>query len=183
MSKATILLVLIAISIFGSNSGAQNNVSHDHQPCVDDGLPLGTEGKMHACLHRAYQAFTEASKQAELGTKNGLSDTLKKGYEDVFSTLKCHCSTGQCRPTEPFRWNNARHRLEGLVDGHWVHIPQEALKRVDMTKVRPDILAEMLSVSSAHICAIPEVQETDDGRRVPIPGKYKVECAWQLTAS
>lgn len=179
----TLLLLVPGLSSYL----AQADTAHTHLECADDGLPLGTYAKNHECLHEAYQALmasdafgsqaTEGAHQvAELGTKEGLSEKLKDGYNKVFSTLACHCSTGQCRPTQPFRVHNGRY--EGLVDGVWVDIPPEALKRVDLNNVSQEIIASMLMISTAHICAVPMY-----GPMGPIPGKFKVECAWELTSS
>lgn len=188
MIRVTPLFLALTLLLLVPGSGsylAQADTTHTHSECVDDGLPLGTYAKNHDCLHEAYQALMGsnafggevASRQvAELGTKEGLSESLKDGYNKVFSTLACHCSTGQCRPTQPFRVHNGHY--EGLVDGVWTEIPPEALKRVDLKNVSREIIATMLMVSTAHICAVPLY-----GPQGPIPGKFKVECAWELTSS
>ncbi len=174
--------ILLSIGVFFAlPSLAEEPHQHEHEvPCADDGLPLGAHGKAHQCLHGAYQKLIEQFRVAELGTKNGLSDELKRGYETVFTTLQCSCSTGQCRPTEPFRWNKEKGYLEGKVDGHWVEIPEKALRRVSLKNVSEDIIAEMLKYSSAHICAITRLIEGKIEDLEEVPGKYIVECAWQF---
>lgn len=99
-------------------------------------------------------AHTEEStiQQATTDRKLGPGDKgykhfeLHEAYQKLYSSGKCNCKTGECRPTK-YRLNaKSSSGADVLVDGVWYPAPIEALRP-------PKAVPEELWRDDAHVCA------------------------------
>jgi hypothetical protein len=92
------------------------------------------------------------------GDKGYMHEELHKHYQTIFSGGRCHCKTGECRPTV-FRYKGGDvNRVQMKHQGVWIDIPPSAL-------IEKETVPKELWGYQAHICAF----ETPSG--------INVECA------
>lgn len=134
-------------------------------------LGLGDYGYKHLELHTAYQ---ELSKR--LADATPLPDETKKAlgdaYGKIFGSGRCHCSTGQCRPTTYRSDEYSPTGVDLFVDGKWCAVPKSAfLSREELKRVG---VPEILMMFDAHVCA-------SDSNIDLVTGCPTIECGIVLT--
>lgn len=122
-------------------------------PVFADGKSLnpGDHGFKHEELHEDYQKF----------------------YQQYFDANKCHCASGECRPTQYRDSMKSESGIEVMFDGVWVAVPKKALIEVPWKKVPKKMLAH-----SAHACG----RELLDDQGRP-SGKFYIECVILIQTS
>ena len=137
-----------------SQSSAQEG-GHDQYAQQQEGI-CTPEQKME-------EEKREASGELQIGDRGFRHCELHKLYQEVFAQLKCHCDSGQCRPTkfedrpDGSRW--------AWVNRKWHKVAVEVMKYMESPPAK-------LQEYSGHICAVP------DGK-----GGITTECAvkWMQT--
>lgn len=138
--KLTCLLIIVGSSVMWSGASAQQmppsappTYMGDEPDCREywpDGKlkQPGDYGYGHRCLHPEYRK--------------------------LYSSGKCHCHTGACRPT---RFREGQNGTEVLIDGNWYTFSPEALRR-------KNVVPEGLWPQEGHVCALPTGKLLPDGR-------------------
>ena len=66
-------------------------------------------------------------------------------YQQFFDSNRCHCGTGECRPTLYRSSATSESGVEVLMDGQWYSVPKSAL-------ISPKEAASALHTDPAHAC-------------------------------
>ena len=126
-----------------------------------DELKPGDFGYKHSEHHHTYQQIGR-TRVAEL--PSDLSEQeLRGAYEKIFTTGKCHCAAGECRPTEYRANRNAKSGFDVKIDGAWCEVPMKAW--LPNEKVPAELL-----VDPAHVCA----EKAPQNQACPPPDN--IEC-------
>jgi hypothetical protein len=98
---------------------------------------------------------------------------LHPHYQKLYSSGKCHCHTGACRPTvfRTRREKTGEVVREVLIDRHWYTF-DEATRR------HKNAVPEALWSQDGHVCAMPTGKFLPDGRP-----EQNIECTLDIGSS
>lgn len=89
------------------------------------------------------------AEELKLGDKGYRHTEFHEHYQKVFTTTSCHCSTGECRPTDWKVGTPPKGPYTSFfvkVDGEWCPVRRDAM--LEKKQVPPE-----LWVDPAHVCA------------------------------
>ena len=122
-------------------------------------------------------ATTSLAQEPKLGDQGYMhTHEMHSLYQTFFGANKCHCSAGQCRPSDWRRIAVDKSNPSGIqmwVNGMWCPVPEAVLLK--QYQVPPEVFQKLIRMSwKAHVCAYSQ----------PSPGVCPViECALALSDS
>lgn len=136
-------------------------------------LRSGDFGYKHHQLHSAYQELLRKLPPVATPVDVPLATPvvpkeLKDAYGKIFGSLRCHCTAGECRPTEYKGDSASPSGVIMRINGKWCPIPAKALltkKDLEVVQVPDELMKD-----PAHVCASASLAA--DGCPTTI------ECGW-----
>lgn len=152
------MFLRIFLTVFFISTGiiSMSKADEVHSHALDS-AQVGDRGYGHQTYHEAYkELFLQINGFAEpgLGDKGYLAEEYGSTYQLLYSSGKCYCKSGYCRPTKLRESPDAVETgYQVLIDGDWYNVPRASLHN---EKTLSPELWEMLSGNGdGHVCAYP----------------------------
>lgn len=149
------LVALVAFTLFAPVASAQE-------------AGLSFEGFEHHKYHQPYNdLYTQVNQTLGPGDKGYRLDEFQPTYRGVYSSGKCACKSGYCRPTDtrPTELGSPTGK-DILVQGVWMPVPMDSLQ--NEKTLTPELMQALLTGAHAHVCAYPDSSA---------PYGYRIECS------
>jgi hypothetical protein len=120
-------------------------------------LRPGYVGYQHGKYHKPYERFwIEINGDSlGLGDEKYLQEKYGGTYKQLYSSGKCACKSGYCRPTlaRPTQLD-AETGYDVIINGEWVPVPKGTLHHEK--SLSPELWAALMAEAGAHVCAYPD---------------------------